>query len=168
MFCGMTFFSPLRALEVFNVNSSSSYKDFDYAIVSTVSFVFFGAKEIDVNSLVKSVGGEKAEVVITGKSGLEVKTLFCDVNVHTSIYRNNVEKSVLVKIDAYVEGVAKTMLNSEGKPYRSNISISSDIFVLTDSIEPKEIELAIAKRLQTLSDKITNARKTKPKFFVVH
>lgn len=156
---------PLQAKEVFNIQSSRA---FDYSQVSSVSFFFAGMKEIDVDHLVKSIAKEKADVVITGDSGLEGAALSSCMTTFVTAYNNASEKSWLITFESSISGVAATGLATDKRPYRGSIPISTDVLVLADAMGSKEMELAISSYLQKLSDKITSANKTKPKFFVVH
>lgn len=162
---GMIFSPFLAAEETFDVSLVNALSGFDYKAVNSTSFFFTGTGEMDVDSIVKSIGKGKADVLITGKNGVEGESLSPDLSIYISVDRNTEQKSCLVKIEACVNGVSTRALATGGTPYRSYIPVWGRILVFTDS---KEIEPAISSHLKTLVNKMTEGKEKKPKFFVVH
>ena len=168
MVLGITSFCNLNAKEVFDINFCYPSQGFDYGSVNTISFFFYGNKEMDVDAIVTSLAKEKADVVITGKTSLEGAALSPNISTFIIVERNTKEKSWLVTIDSDVNGVATKSVALDGEPYRGSISILGRVLVFTDPLKPKEIEDAISSHLQNMTDKVLGTTKARPKFFVVH
>lgn len=165
---GIVSFCPLSAKEIFNAPLGYPSKGFDYTTVKTVSFLFSGHQDIDVDAMVKSLAKGKVDVIVTGKTSLEGEAMSPGLSTYVVIERNIKEKSWLVTINTCVNGVATKGTTVDGEPYRSSILVAGDVLVFIDATEQKEVERAIAAELQKFVDKLTTSSQTKPKLFVVH
>ncbi len=164
---GTSLFSVLSAKEIFDVPFSYPSRGFDYKTVKTVSIYFSGNKDFDIDAMITSVAKDKADVVITGKTSLEGEALSPNLLTTVIVERNVEQKSWLVTIDTSINGIASSATYTDGKPYRSNISISGRVLVFVDATS-KEVEAGIQAHLQNLIQQITNSNQTKPKLFVIH
>ena len=164
----LLFFAGLEGKELFNVPFCAPAIDFDYSRIKTVSFFFPNQRDFDIDSIMTSIAGAKADVVITGKTSIVGESLSPDLTIYVFINKNAAERSWMITSHSYVNGIATKAISKNGEKFRGELTVSGNTLVLTNVENSSEVREALIQHLKGVVEKVTQSNPSKPKIFVVH